>query len=222
MPIATVASVKEFGLNGYTTTGIDTTGANLLVWTVADNGGTAPTLTDSYSNTWTLQQRYIPIAVAIAIYYCESPTVGTGHTFTCTKTAGANSGQVRAYSGAKSSGTVDQSNANLAFGASTLQPGSVTPTEDGELVVTAMNFDTAASVPTIDSSFVNVLGDVGSGGAYIGSCSADLIQTTAGATNPTWTYPGTQNLYAIVATFRSSGVVGAVPFVRPQLSVYRM
>lgn len=204
MPFVPVASEKSFGSAGYTTSGIDTTGANLLVWTHADNGGAAPTMTDSNSNTWTLLQRYAPIAVTISIYYCENPTVGSGHTFTCSKTSGSNSGQVRAYSGAKSSGTVDQSNTDLAFGSATLLPGPVTPTEDDELIVTALNFDTAASVPTINGGFGNVLGDVGSGGTYLGSCSADLIQTTAASADPTWTHPSTNNLYGIIATFRAA------------------
>lgn len=225
MPIASVGTIaKGFGSNGYTTGAIDTTGANLLVWTLADNntGGTGPTLTDDYSNTWTLGQRWIPIGVATAIYYCENPIVGSGHTFTCAKTGGSNSGQVRAYSGAKASGTYDQDGTRSAFGAATVTYNSITPTEDDELVVAFLNFDTAASLPTINSSFINPEGDIGSGGTYLGSVSADLIQTTAAALTPTWTHPSSNNLYAIIATFRADSVAPSPdPYVRPQLAVYR-
>ena len=206
MPIGIGPSGKNFGSNGYTIDngggGLDTTGMNLLVWTHADNGGAAPTMTDSKGNTFVLQQRYVPVAVSESLYYCINPTVGTGHTFTCAKTGGSNSGQVRSYSAAN--GGFDVSAIDLAFGSATLLPGPVTPTTNDQLIVTAMNFDVAASVPTINGGFTNVLGDVGSGGTYLGSCSADLIQTTAAAADPTWTHPSTNNLYGIIATFKAN------------------
>lgn len=209
MPITRIASTKGFGQNGYTATGIDTTGANLLIWTTADNGGAAPTLTDTYNNTWVLIQRYVPIAVATSMYYCLSAVVGSSHTFTCNKATGANSGQIRAYSGVKTTGALDQSNANLAFGTTTIQPGSITPSENDELIITAYEFDNDSALPTINSGFGNIVGDIGSGGTYLGSVSADLIQGTAAAINPTWTRTSSNNNYAIISSFRAAPAVPA-------------
>ena len=69
-----------------TTTGIDTTGANLIVVTVSFiYHGTPPSVSDSYGNSWTLvvESAGGGSLPGDALFYCADPTVGTGHTFAC-------------------------------------------------------------------------------------------------------------------------------------------
>ncbi len=77
------------GVNGGDTTGtpIDTTGANLLIFGVSYLDGSAPTISDSKSNTWTALTATLPSTSGdIRIYYAKNPTVGAGHTFSATGT----------------------------------------------------------------------------------------------------------------------------------------
>lgn len=205
MAIALVGSVKGNGNDNYTTGSMDTTGATLLVATFGDALASAPTITDTYTNTWVQARRYRPFSVASSIYYAWNPTVGTGHSFTFTGTDQFGSAQVRAYSGAQtSSNPLDQSNNNHALSSLTVQPGSVTPTTDGQLVVVHDQFDVLASMPTINGGFDSpTYGDIGQGAVYLGSGTSYLIQTTATAANPTFTAPSTQHQYATIATFKA-------------------
>lgn len=85
-------SLIAHGANGGTATvatlasAINTTGANLLVVSVGSQPGsvTAPTLTDSKSNTWTLIKAQVGSDVRTGLYAALNPTVGTGHQFTVT------------------------------------------------------------------------------------------------------------------------------------------
>src|SRR5262249_1127355 len=67
-----------------TTSSVDITGATLIVITTAYDGTpTGCTVSDSKSNTWTGLTTYTGGLDALKIYYAVNPTVGTGHTFTC-------------------------------------------------------------------------------------------------------------------------------------------
>src|SRR4026209_2389297 len=64
-----------------TTAGIDTTGAGLLVAYTAADFNMDAVVTDSYGNTWTSGSDP-GTGPDTRIFYCITPTVGTGHTFT--------------------------------------------------------------------------------------------------------------------------------------------
>lgn len=206
MAFALVAEVKAIGNDTFSTSAIDTTGADLLVATFADTfaEGSPPTLSDSEGNTWVAAVNHSPFGNASRIHYAWNATVGASHTFTLTGTDMFGSLQVRAYSGSDTSADpFDQTNENLAFGSTTVTTGSVTPTTDGQLLVAACTYDVQASLPTIDGGFDSpTYGDLGSGGSYLGSSNSYLIQTTAAAANPTFTGPSGSNKYATIATFK--------------------
>ncbi len=64
------------------TSGIVTTGANLLVVAVASYPpGGELTVTDSYGNTWTPATGFGDSLTRIQFFYCFGATVGSGHTF---------------------------------------------------------------------------------------------------------------------------------------------
>jgi hypothetical protein len=195
---------------GFTTSAIDTTGANLIVVNVSDNDGTS-TLADSKSNTWTLAAGPTTVQSCSRLYFCAAtPTVGTGHTFT----SGAQyaSLYILAYSGAASSPLDQHAFASQAV-AGTINPGSITPTENDELVISGMSDQDGSNPSAIDGGFTIDLRTHIAGGAHFGGGIAHLVQTTAAATNPQWSsasfYTG-----ATIASFKGGA---AAPPATPRL-----
>ena len=198
-----------------TTPAIDTTGATLLVVTEymynGDPCGYAAPV-DSKSNTWTCAGSYYGGSAEkayIGIWYSIPTSVGSGHTVTIPSVAHA-SAAFAAFSGTASSYVLDsKTGAGQATG-STLQPGSLTPTGNGELVITgASGSVNGTSVSSVDSPFSSHLVQNVAQGSGNGSVAlAYEIQTTATARNPTWTFStGSHETSAIIAAF--------LPYVAP-------
>src|SRR5216684_1966690 len=116
-----------------TTTAIDTTGANLIVLLTVDNANHTPT--DSKSNTWTGLTVKAVNTVNTRLWYSLGPTVGSGHTFTLTGVSSLPCIAAAAYSGAKTSSAFDVENGSNPGSGTSIQPGNVTPSQDGELVI---------------------------------------------------------------------------------------
>lgn len=209
MAIALVANVGAGSAtsNNVTTGSIDTTGADLIVIVVSAYGG-APTLSDSKGNTWTARTSYGPIHVC-KIYYCASPTVGSGHTFTLTSSTLYPTVNVAAFSGTHATPyDVENGYAEVGAPSTTGQPGSVTPSEDNEVLITGTTH--ASTVSSIGSSFTITDNIAYGAGTNIGGAMAYKIQTSAGAENPTWTYGSAQYFTASIATFKAGGGGAAV------------
>lgn len=202
--------------SGFTSGAIDTTGANLIVVHAGWYEGvtTDVTLSDSYGNTWTpltAQRIGASLYGTSRLFFSVGPTVGAGHTFTIAGAATFCSIEVAAFSGAASS-PFDQQNGSVMTSSSspvlTYQPGSVTPTEDNELVVSGVMGRDNAGVQTysIDSSFTISNQNAGVANFALSSAMAYKIQTTAGAENPTWTVGTSDRLAATIATFKAAAV----------------
>ncbi len=198
MAYALIASVSagSADANDVTTGSIDTTGATLLVASVASSA--AVTFSDSKSNTWTA----LTITGRGRLYYVLNPTVGAGHTFTATSAALAPSIAAAAYSGAKSNNVLDQTSFADQVASSTVQPGSVTPTYGNELLVVFGGGDD--SVASIDGGFTIRQNVAFSGGLHYSCILADLIQVASAAANPTVTLGSAVQCAAQIATFRAS------------------
>lgn len=209
MAFAIIANDAAGGTaNTVTSASLDTTGANLLVivaiW-YAPAG--VITVSDSKSNTWTPRTEYTSGGsnARVQIYYNVAGTVGTGHTFTVAGTSKFPSIWVLAASGSHGTPYASENGANTSS-ATSLQPGSVTPPEDGCLVVTGLDCYTGTSA-NIGSGYTAMVEDylasnhLGGGGAY-------LIQGTAAAINPTWSWTTTGEAVACQAVFKSDGITG--------------
>lgn len=172
-----------------TTASADTTGANLIVVGVCSHQpSTAPTLSDSKSNNWNglTVQNISPTRVRL--FYAAGPSivVGSGHTFTV---AGASSFPAVAaiwFSGGNAS-PADQENGNTVSGVTSGQPGSITPTEDNEVIVAGMCCNGGGTY-SIDSPFAAEENFTIVPGVAYGILLAYSIQTTATARNPTFTF----------------------------------
>lgn len=204
--IASVSIVPGSGSN-VTSSGIDTTGAKSIFVVVGKLGSRVTYFTDSNSNTWTACTDYgNDFEAEVTILYCRNPTVGAGHTFTgghgFDPTA-YSSFVVVAFSEELEASPLDQQNGARAASGTTLAAGSVTPSQNGELVIAAMSEQPVGATLTIDSGYSIVLQETAQSGNSFGAALAWKLQTTAAATNPTWTCSSSAGtLAASIATFK--------------------
>lgn len=190
---------------------LDTTGADLIViLTVTNDAQTAPT--DSKSNTWSIAKSQT--AFPGGIYYSQPPSnkVGSSHTFTVSNANRCAGISVAAYSGSAAASVLDQTSTSASScGGSTCQAGSVTPSENNEIVITTLTVDPHNTISVSDSAGTfNIRGclEFTSGTAYA-VCLADLIETTATATNPTWSFSNPALAVATIATFKAGAAAAA-------------
>jgi hypothetical protein len=224
--VAIVAHTSAFNLGSayLTTSAINTIGATLLVVAHLQNGGypiDSP-VTDSKGNTWhslTLQHG----SETVTIWYAwdhggTALSVGSGHTATVTPHGGSfyTAAVFAAYSGTLASGDpFDVENGESTGGEWIVQPGAVTPSQNGSLVITACESD--YQVPYIyngSDGFTDVDG-VNSG--YNGSTSigvGNLIQSTAAPVNPQWALGGHYGNEAVIAVFKPASGGSAAKIVR--------
>lgn len=203
--IALVTSTVKGGtFSGATSDAIDTTGANLIVLHVSS--ADANTVTDSKSNTWTaLTSKTSGSGNIGRLYYCVNPTVGSGHTFSVTSIVPTIS--VLAFSGVKTSSPFDVENGSSCDSTGSCATGSITPSEDNELVVTGMSMGGAEFTDYVaDSGFTNLTYVPVVGGAHFGGGFAYKIQTTAVAVNPTWSGTSPAWFAVTIASFKAAAV----------------
>lgn len=219
--VANVAAGATDGGNNVTTGGVDTSGADLLIVAVAsyDGGGVIPTITvsDSKSNTWTpLTRTGAGDVVLCRFYYCVGGTVGGSHTFTASSTGGFPTVLAAAFSGAHAS-PFDQETAGAhGSGITSIQPGSVTPGEDNELLVSVVGLN-AANTISINGGFTESDEVAYSSGNHFGASLAYLIQTSAAAANPTWSWASSTAGATTIATFKAAAAAGGfIAFPRPR------
>lgn len=174
------------GSGGGTSDPIDTTGANLLVisgaWFTSDDPPT-----DSFGNTWKEALSESNAGFGLGVYYSLNPTVGADHTFTLTSEFSC--GSVQAFSGV---GSIGGSSATNASSASSIQPGSITPSPSGALFIAAISENAAPTDDSVavDSDFILTDQQPFTSGQFFGSAMAYLIQGSAAAENPTFSWTG--------------------------------
>jgi len=179
-----------------TTAPYNTVGASLIV--IVETANTAKAPTDSKGNTYTLRADGTQSFgnAHSYIYACTSPITDAAQTFSV---AGANSPAlcVMAFSGGI--GTFDQANHGFNDLTTTVQPGSVTPTASGELIITGIGYGAGTSA-SVDSGFNTPLNSA-PGSHSTGGAMAYLVQAVAAAINPTWTVGAADKCTAVIATF---------------------
>lgn len=211
MTIALVANAAVAGANGGTTGAINTTGATLLVVAISESAGGQVTVSDNKSNTWTVLTGQDGSQPDSRIYYVANPTVGAGHTFTSTGGSTFSVLSVAAFSGVVTTLPFDQQNGSSAapYSNTTAKPGSITPTQDNEVVVCGFGTVSDPGTLTIDSGFAITNQTPFTGGTNYGGALAYLIQSTAAAVNPEWGFTGTVNGSIVIASFKAAVVVSA-------------
>lgn len=207
MSFALIANVAAGSTDSIsvTTAAINTTGADLIVLEVSDYLLDSPsTISDSKGNTWTTLTTYDSGQFNRSrLMYVKNPTVGSGHTFTATTTTGYPSIAVQAWSGAHLTSPFDQQNGSGFFAATSIQPGSITPTENNELVVTGVGSLIVGAVSVNGGFTISDQVDY-SPGVHFAVALAHLVQTTAAAANPTWSWSGAAQGATGIASFKAA------------------
>lgn len=233
MAISLVAHAEGHGANNPATGAIDTTGANLIVVTTTRYGGSSSvSVTDNKGNTFTggTEQLISSGDPGVRIWRCENPIVGSGHTFTFNGTSIFGGLCVAAFSGAGSPAFDTETGVAGSVGAFSVQPGSITPPQDGCLLVTTVTTNNSTGdTPNfaVDSSFIQLDHYDFNGGVNYGGTLAYLIQGTAGAVNPTWSWSNSVVPAAAMMDFKpaTGGGGGPSPILSPYepiLTVGRM
>lgn len=191
-----------------TSSGVNTSGADLLAAFVTYwHNAAAPSFSDSYGNTW------VPILTEVnangergSLYYVANPTVGSSHTISVSNAGNSGGATFAAFSGAHAT-PLDQASSDGGT-----QPGSVTPSENNELLVSAFGAgDGAAPGPFTPDGGFTVTDYIDY--VFFGTepnALAYLIQTTAAAANPSWS-PGSGPVF--IASFAP-----AIPLPAPTVS----
>lgn len=169
--------------NGGTSSAIDTTGASVIIFHLADTGGGV--VSDSKGNTWS-GCAGSPANIPQSSLFCAfNPIVGSGHTFTVTGTTIFSRAQIAAFSD-NSPIFLGGSGNNGALGTgTTLQPGALSPSVNNSLVVSGVASNNTGTV-SIDSGFTIVAQGPLAGGVAFGGALAYFFQGTAASINPTW------------------------------------
>lgn len=201
-----------------TTDPIDSTGANLIVLSVACDAPSTPTITDNKGNSWTPLTLSTAGPVKTRMYYCVDPVVGTNHTFTATGAFPAIF--AAAFAGMASPAPFDQENGGTANATGlTLSTGSVTPNENNELVITALGINYFGQTVSINNGFTVLDREEFVSGNNYGGAMAYKLQGVASSENPTWTRVNAEAMSTRIATFRSTSVTSPSSSVSPSTSI---
>jgi len=185
------------------TSGIDTTGANLIVIAVSAFGAVGLSPSDSKSNTWTALTGQVGTVAGVKLFYCLNPTVGSGHTFSYG--SGFPTVGVQAWSGAAAASVFDVENGATGAAVTSIATGSVTPSVNDEVVVTALGLaDSVTGPAAINGGFTISGQSLGNTGVRESLAMGYLVQTTAAAANPTWSGFTTDGPAAVIASFKAA------------------
>lgn len=205
MAYALVVNTNIVGAaNGGTSGTIDTTGASLLIIHISQYTVPASiTPSDSKGNTWVGLTAITGSEAEGRLWYVVNPTVGTNHTFTASGIGVFSIAQIAAFSGANTSAPFDQETGAADAGTSG-QPGSITPSENDCLLVTGLALANAGSTASINSSFTITDQEQYEGGVNEGGGLAYLIQTSASAVNPAWSWTNSISCAMTMASFKAA------------------
>lgn len=186
------------------TAGVTTTGSTLIVgvvWFTKFSGTTDVSMTDNKGNTYTaLTLSGGAGNDKLRMFYCINPTVGTSHTFTSVgagSTSSYASISVAGFSGVKTTGAFDQEAIASDSSGTTKQPGSITPVENNELIISGYGCNSSGGTIAVSAGYTLL-------SSVTKVCLAYKIQTTAAAENPTWTRGSSDQLIAGIASFRKA------------------
>ena len=185
--------------NVATTAAISTLGATFITLGVVVQNGVAVVISDSASNTWEAGTRTVNAAgTDVQQFKTSSPITSATHTFTATTISGSPAIAVASFDG-PSGVTLDKQSGGIVTTGTTVQPGSILPGQNNELVVSVVGYNSISSTAT--ASGMTVLDSTGTSADAYGIGLAYKVQTTAAAINPTWTYGGSTFAAASIASF---------------------
>jgi hypothetical protein len=197
---------------GVPTTAFNASGSDLCVATVAAgtlyNAGDTLTDSNAVSYVHANHTNYSGGGPQTAIYYLRGGVYGASYTVSFTPNGGGSSLatiDVSCWTGSATSSLIDQYSGAVATSGTTVQPGSITPTVAGALVIVGSLESSNAGAQTIDSGYTITDATAGLSSNYYGGLQAYKIQTSAVATNPTVTSAASAGSMAIIQAFAPAG-----------------
>lgn len=210
MSYAFLAHAK--GLQGAASGAVNFSGVDLIVCgQVSYSGNAVSTISDSSGNTYTALTKQAPGGAVenTQLFYKQGPTVSSSMTFT----SGNANADVYAigFSGSTTS-PFDVQNGNGVGPGSSVSPGSITPSGANYLVVVlGALYGPDGSLPVnSDGAYTTTDSSTMVSSVSFGGCFSYSIQTAATATNPLFTWSGSENdSSAVIASFKpaTGGVI---------------
>lgn len=197
--VASLGTGAASGGDGFTTSAINSTGANLVAVAKYWYGASEPPLSDSKGNTYTATTIRSTAADTrwVRWYYVYGGTVGSGHTFTLGGTAHYASLVVLAFSGVSSS-PLDQEASGEDTAWTSISSGSITPSQANTISLTALMHDSGTGTLTAPSTWTAGPVSSPSGGAHVGGAAAWKVLSSTSAINPAWS-SDTSYLFGVVS-----------------------
>lgn len=193
-PWALIAHAKTAdNVNGGSTSAIDTTGGDLLIFTAAWYGpGGNPTPTDNKSNTWIGVAFIVQGELKIGMWYAKNATCGSGHTFSMLGFGTAPSAQVQAWHGSDLTSPLvldDNNQGTSGSGVAYLDEPSIDPTNPDELFAASLGLGGGAQGgdASIDEGYTITDQSNYTSGTNEGGALAWAIKSAA--TSPRWSWP---------------------------------
>jgi hypothetical protein len=209
-PIALIAHTLLDTNNTYpaTSSAINCTGANFVA--VGIDNYNAPvsgmSISDSQSHSFSFSPDYTSIAdPEVGIAYVGNISGASSYTVTVNSGSGAAYATVfvACFSNVATSSIIDQHNGQYNVSAITIQPGSVLPGANNELILTLLGDNNMGNTYSIDSSFT-ITDQQSHQPNSFGGAFAYLVQTTAASVDPTWASVASTVMHcqATIVTFK--------------------
>lgn len=199
-----IAHTLMTGDGNFTTSAINTTGATLIVIAKCTLNGAPAEPTSSPSNTWTALSAYSDGTASLTIYYAYAPATSSSQTFS--QSDGTYDAMtVLAFNNTlTTSSVIGTSTGSGNSNGPSFQPGSITPTQVGELIVTfGCSSDSTATAISINSGFA--IGDSiaqDNDAAPEDMASGYWTASNLNPVNPTWTFTGDTHWASAIASFK--------------------
>lgn len=177
----------------------DTTGAKLIVVAIGHYTFTAPTLTDSEGNLWTLFSDHgVGGNSHIKLYYCIDPVTAADHTFGTAVASQYASIAAMAFS---ASAVTAEDEAGDSVVSDEVATGDVTASVNGSLFIAALCSGNAEhDAASVSAGFSTPIQGVAAGDVYNVALSYK-IQENAGIENVTWSVPDVTGMSGCLANF---------------------
>jgi hypothetical protein len=204
--IANAGAGTTGGANSTITTGaIDTTGSELLVLAVCSfTSGGVMVPTDSAGNYWAAMAIRTIGNVREQIFFAFNALTSGSHTFTVDGASSFPSIAVGAFHVAAGVAAIDQESGSSGATLTSIQPGSITPSANDSLIVSALGFEVTTTV-SVDSS-LSITDQVNYSAAnHFGVALAYFNQPTIAWINPTWSWSGSSSAATGLAAFIAFG-----------------
>lgn len=172
---------------GNTTSPINTTGADLIIFGAVSSDGDTLTFSDNKGNSWSPGSKSGAGWMESIIAQSVPSSVGIGHTFSISG-GSFESIYVFAFSGSNAAPVDQSAGATGSVGANALNPGSITPSVNNSLIVSLVGLYTGASPnPTLGGLSPQEQVAPAAGITY-GGAMGYAIQTAKAATTQAWAW----------------------------------